>query len=219
MQNYERVVFLESDRLYLRAIEEGDLSAAQRWVNDPETRRFLGRVTPLDAIAERNWHQGRSRSAHPGDIVFAVVLKEGDRYIGNIGLHGIDWINGVATTGAVIGEADCRNRGYGTEAKMLVLKYAFDELRLERIESKVLATNGRSLRALEKQGYAVEGVMRSKFVRDGCRVDEICLGLLREDFEAAYAEYNRLQQERKESAKEVSWRDIVMSGLKKLLRR
>lgn len=195
MQDHQRVVFLEGDRLYLRAIEEGDLRSAQRWVNDPETRRFLGRVTPLDAIAERKWHEGRSRSACPSDIVFAVVLKEGDRYIGNIGLHGIDWINGVATTGSVIGEADCRSRGYGTEAKMLMLKYAFDDLRLERIESRVLASNGRSLRALEKQGYKVEGVIRKRFVRNGVRVDEIYLGLLREDFEVAYVEYERKRRE------------------------
>ena len=176
----EHVHFLVGERIYMRHIERDDLDRSRRWINDPEVRRYLGRTFPVDSISQESWHENRDRGAYPTDLVFAIILKDGDRHIGNMGLHGINWVNRFATTGTLIGEKDCWGKGYAPEAKMLLLDYAFNSLGMRRIESVVLSPNKQSLRALEKCGYVREGVKKEKFLREGRWVDEIFLGLTAE---------------------------------------
>lgn len=168
------VVFLRGERLYLRPIEEGDLHRMTVWLNDPNVRKYLGRILPIDMIAEREWiENGLDRSSPPSRLVFAVVLIDGDRHIGNMNISGIDWFNRFGTTGTVIGEADCWGKGYAREAKLLLLEYAFNTLGLRRIESRVLMPNTASWKCLERCGYKREGVARQKYFRDGTWLDEL----------------------------------------------
>ena len=55
-----------------------------------------------------------------------------------MGLHTIDWKNRHATTGTFIGEEQWRGKCFGTHAKMLLLRWAFDELGLNKIESRAI---------------------------------------------------------------------------------
>lgn len=178
------VVFLMGERLYLRPIETEDLERCRRWVNDPEVRQFILRQTPLDDVGEQTWHTSRDRKPFPSDITLALVLKKKDRHIGTVGLHNIDWINRNAVTGAVIGEADCRDKGYGSEAKALILRYAFDTLGMHRISSNVFSTNPRSLAYLKKSGYQEEGVRRQHRFQQGKWIDDIQLGILASEWRA-----------------------------------
>ncbi len=177
-------LFLDGKRLYLRTLEVGDLDRARRWMNDPEVRRYLLCRVPIDEVSERTWFDGRNRGPFPTDIVLAIVLKRGHRHIGSTGIHQINWIDRHATTGAVIGEADCWNRGYGSEAKALVLRYCFETLGLHRVCSAVLATNGRSLAYLKKSGYREEGRFREHTFRDGGWIDEVRLSILADEWQA-----------------------------------
>ena len=48
-----------------------------------------------------------------------------------------------------------------TEAVKLVSRFAFDTLRLHRIEAACIPENARSIRVLEKAGFRREGLLRS----------------------------------------------------------
>ena len=178
------VRFLIGERLYLRAVEAADLPLCQVWINDPDVRRNLILARPMDLEAQRAWHENRDRRPQPHDLTFGIVLLDGDRHIGNTGLHGIDWINRKATTGTLIGEKDCWGHGYATEAKALLCRYAFDTLDLAKLESEVFAHNVASARHLEKNGYVREGVRRQAYFRDGRRIDAVMYGLLADEWRA-----------------------------------
>lgn len=180
----ERVIFLSGKRLYLRPLEETDLDRCCRWINDPEIRPFLLNQWPLDAISEKQWHEGRDRSLPPSCLTVAIVLHDGDRHIGNMGLHKIDWRSRHGETGTLIGEKECWGQGYGSEAKELLLAYAFDTLGLHRVTSVVLATNARSLGCQRKCGYVEEGRLRQHVFTNGQWVDEVILGILAEEWRA-----------------------------------
>ena len=174
----DKIMFLESERLYLRPLEADDAVRCTKWINDPETRKWLSRCHPLNIMREHAWIEGLyTDSAH---VVFAIVLKEGDQHIGNVGLHGVDHLNQTAVTGMLIGEADCRGQGYGPEAKELVLTYAFNTLNLRTIRSDTFASNERSNRALQKGGYEQVGRIPDRFFREGAWHDELVWVLTRE---------------------------------------
>lgn len=179
------IMFLEGERLYLRPLEETDLGRCRYWMNDPELLQFLKRRFPLTEAEERAWFERRTAvpaNALPTEVLFAIVLKDGNRHIGNLGLHRIDWLHGEATSGTVIGEKDCWGKGYGSEAKMLLLRYAFLTLNLRRVSSAVYSTNPRSLACQKKCGYVKEGCRRARYIRDGVPVDEVLLGVLRDEW-------------------------------------
>lgn len=81
--------------------------------------------------------------------------------------------------------ADYRNRGLGTEALRLALRYAFDDLELHKVYLRVLEYNLRARRAYEKCGFVVEGYLREEMRVDGAWHTLLYMGLLRPDFEAA----------------------------------
>jgi RimJ/RimL family protein N-acetyltransferase len=86
--------------------------------------------------------------------------------------------------GVGIGEPQYRGKGYGTEATQLLLKYAFHEINLHRVQLTVFAYNLSAIAVYEKLGFVKEGVMRERLHRDGQRHDVLLYSLLRHEWEA-----------------------------------
>ncbi|MEN6368221.1 MAG: GNAT family protein [Thermotogota bacterium] len=172
--------FLVGECVYLRPLDEADLDRCMRWINDPDLLPFLMRRTPMSRSAEREWllEQGRSETS----FSLAIVLKDGDRHIGNVGLHGIHPFNHSAEFGIFLGEADAREKGYGTEAARLLLEHGFRELGLHRIQLHVYAFNARARRAYEKLGFHVEGTKRDAYYRGGRYHDVIVMSILESEW-------------------------------------
>jgi len=188
MKINDRIVFLRGKRLYLRGLEPSDAERCQRWINEPETRRYLMAAFPTSLAAERKWIENVGLSEKPfKDIVCGIVLNRGDRLIGMIGLHKINWVNRNAVSGMMIGEPECRGKGYGPEAKDLLLGHAFQTLGLHRVSSIAFANNARSLGSLRKSGYREEGRSREAVWRDGAWVDEIQFAILDHEWRARRA--------------------------------
>jgi RimJ/RimL family protein N-acetyltransferase len=106
--------------------------------------------------------------------------------IGSCGLHNIDHRNQVATAGLAIGEKDYWKRGYGAEACLLLIKYGFEELNLNRISSAAYAENIGSIRMQKKVGFRQEGRGRELRFSEGKFHDEIFFGMLRREYIKLY---------------------------------
>jgi RimJ/RimL family protein N-acetyltransferase len=103
-----------------------------RWINDFGTMRMLGLPPiPVTVEKERDWYEGRARAEN--DLMFTIYERETLRPIGNTGLHGLDHRNRSASFGIIIGEPECRGKGYGTETASLMLDYAFTALGLHNV--------------------------------------------------------------------------------------
>jgi len=170
------------DRVRLRAIEREDIPRFVRWFNDPEVRRYLTAYEPMSRVKEERWFEGYL--SRRDDIILAIEAREGDEWvhIGNVGLHRIDWKNRVAKLGIVIGERGYWGRGYGTDAVRTMLRYAFLELGLNRVELEVFGFNRRAIRCYEKAGFVREGARRHALYRDGKYHDVVIMGILRSEF-------------------------------------
>lgn len=175
------IVFRMGKRVYLRPILKEDLPLITVWINDPEVMQFLLVSHPMGPEDEEAWLEDL-RKRKETNVTVAIVLVDTNEIIGTMGFHGIDYRNGLATTGSMMGRKDLWSKGYGTEAKMLLLEYAFNTLNLRKICSAVLDFNGRSMKALEKCGYKPEGVLKEHFFRNGRYVDEHLFAVFRKDF-------------------------------------
>lgn len=145
------------ERVYLRAVVEEDSQKAATFSRqDTETFFDNGRGM-RSAYAKNRWNRKLMDDDPPEWVRFAIVLRENDEFIGSNGIVDIDWVNRTAETESYMEHVDYRGGGYGTEAKHLLLGYAFDQLGLHQVRSFVWGPNTRSQAALRKQGYRDAG--------------------------------------------------------------
>lgn len=173
------------ERVYLRAFEPVDAEHRARHAA-AETETWMDRSRwPLSPIAWEHFAVELFKKEPPSDITLAVCLTENDQYIGAVDLFDIDWINRTAETGAWLGDAEYRGKGYGTEAKHLLLEYAFDRLQLRALMSYVWEPNTRSAAALMKQGYRSAGRLKWEELKHGVYHDALIFDVLRDEWLAA----------------------------------
>lgn len=182
------VVFRKGQRVILRPLERADIPTLRRWMNNPEVTQYLMRVFPIMEKEEEEWIDIKHKSQN--DFALGIVETSEQKLIGSIGLHSINWVHRTATTGTVLGEKEYWGKGYGTEAKMLLLDFAFNALDLYGVLSRVLAYNERSLAYGKKCGYVEVGRF-PKWIRqqNGERCDEVQLIVTQEQWRPLWQEY------------------------------
>lgn len=149
------------------------------WSEDADYLRDVDTDFAVPSTAE-SFQKPTCRSSN--GIEFHLRTLENDTFIGFVALHGIEWNNQCGLLAVGIGEPEFRNKGYGTDALRLILRYAFDELNLNRVGLDVISYNVRAIRTYEKVGFKVEGRMREAVLRDGEKHDRIIMGILRNEY-------------------------------------
>jgi len=175
--------FLEGERIYLRPLDaETDLDRCLFWINDPELQARIGRRHPMNRKTEQEWFDSQyNREDH---MNLALVLKEGDRHIGNCGFNEIDFVNRSAQFGILIAERDAWGQGFGPEAAELLLEFGFQELGLHRIWLWAFSFNRHAVRAYEKAGFVHEGALREAYYRHGTYHDHVVMSVLEPEWRA-----------------------------------
>jgi RimJ/RimL family protein N-acetyltransferase len=169
-------------KLALRAIEEGDLELLHKWANDPVTQDGLGELHfPSSVDFHRSWFQGLKDDRL--NQRFAVDVPD----VGIIGISSIiniDWRNRHAWHGLVLGDDRHRGKGFGVDAIMATMRYAFDELNLERLDGAMIEYNSASVATYcgPKIGWKEEGRRRNYYFRKGRYWDQIVVGVTRADY-------------------------------------
>ena len=137
--------------IYLRPLREEDAKTSWRWRNDP--RVWAQTVSRPDRevteAMELDWL--RKVMSDPTRRNFAIVLKNGDRYVGNVYLTNIR--DGVGEQGTFIGEVDLWGKGIGSRARDALAKIAKADLGLRAIKSRLRVENVASLKSNLKIGF------------------------------------------------------------------
>ena len=186
MKDRPELIFRVGKRVNLRLIHEDDVQVITGWMNDEEVTRHVSHYLPASVKSETEWIQ--KLEDRTKEIIFGIETSDG-QLIGLMGVHNINWRDRTASTGALIGEKEYWGKGYGSEAKMLKLKYAFDVLNLRKICSTCIAFNERALRYQQKCGYQVEGRRKNQHFADGKYWDEILLAVYREGWFPIWERY------------------------------
>jgi ribosomal-protein-serine acetyltransferase len=92
-------------------------------------------------------------------IEFAFVILQHGKMIGRIGVYRIDKYNGVGEIGYWI-KKDEEGKGTITLSTERLIKYCFEELRLNRLEIKCATDNVKSQGVPVRLGFTKEGTLR-----------------------------------------------------------
>lgn len=92
-------------------------------------------------------------------------------------------MNRIAEFAILIGEADARGKGYGTEATALILDYSFLALGLSNVFLRIHAYNLADIRAYKKAEFRTIGVRRKSEKMGGALWDTVYMEALANEFE------------------------------------
>jgi RimJ/RimL family protein N-acetyltransferase len=169
---------IEGDELYLSPMSADDAQTYTRWLSDTRVTDGLGSTCRVFTVAqERNWIENRS-----GDYQFAIIRKNDDCLLGNIGFDTVDSDHQRAEVGLFIGEEENRGHGYGAQALRLILDYGFRQLNLRNVMLKLFSFNERAFACYKRVGFREIGRRRQSYYVNGMFYDEIYMDILREEF-------------------------------------
>lgn len=170
--------------LRLRELERGDLATINHWRSDRALIECLG--APYRFIGpeiDEAWFEAylKSRST----TIRCVVVDDEDRKpLGMVTLAGIDWVYRCASLHLMIGEDCNRGKGVGTFALENMLRHAFADMGLHRVELEVLASNTVATHLYEKVGFVMEGTKRKAAFKSGSFEDIHLMSVLRDEWGA-----------------------------------
>ena len=171
---------LAGERILLRPFSRDYLPYIQKWSNDAELRRLIGEVAPMSRADTEKWY--KELLSDKDRIWFAIVLKKGDRVIGEAGMLRMfrPWRSTDMTI--IIGERDAWGKGYGKEAGRLLLKYAFERLGFHRVSIGVVGSNKNALRFWTSLGFKKEGIERDAHFYGNEYIDGIMMSILENEY-------------------------------------
>lgn len=116
------------------------------------------------------------------DIGFCSIReKSSNQYIGEADILSINNISERCVVGYNL-LPEFWNKGYATEITRELIKYAFMNLSLERVEALVMQANTASCKVLEKAGFLKEGLLRNFSKINGDYHNVCYYGMVKDDF-------------------------------------
>ena len=173
-------MLIYGDKIVLRAVEEKDNEMLLSLINDPDTEMMLGGSSwPVSETEQLQWFEMQERSR---DVLRCVAaLKEDGKAVGTLILSDIDQKNGTAQIHIKMSKNGGRGKGYGTDAVKTLVRYAFQELRLNCVYSSILSYNEASIRLFEKCGFTRDGTLRARVYKGGHFWDLYAYSILQKD--------------------------------------
>jgi [ribosomal protein S5]-alanine N-acetyltransferase len=173
---------LTTERLVLRPLTPKDAGAIERLagaVEVADTTLLIphpypaGAAEQFIACARAEWEKGEQ-------YVFAITLRGGGELCGCIGLK-VALRHERAELGYWIGVPFWK-KGYCTEAARAVVRFAFENLKLNCVNAHHFVRNAASGRVLQKAGMSYEGRLRQHVRKNDGFEDLDCYSILRSEW-------------------------------------
>ena len=147
-------MILETERLYLRELNQSDFEALSRILTDEETMyAYNGAFSPEET---QEWLDRKlTRYKKYGFGLWAAVLKEKDEMIGQCGITMQPWKDTEVLEIGYLFRRDCWHKGFAAEAAAACKKYAFTKLNADEIHSIIRDTNIPSQNVAKRNGMRI----------------------------------------------------------------
>ena len=176
---------IRGNKVLLRAIEFEDMEFLRNMLNDEEMEHnVVGWSFPVSKYEQQKWFENQIQNK----VNIRFIIEVDGKPIGLATLTNIDWKNRKACHGIKLYSNEVKGKGYGTDAVFAVMKYAFEELQLNRLYSTILDYNVASRNLYKKCGWKEEGVIRDSVYKKNQFNNEMMNGILKREYQEKWEE-------------------------------
>jgi len=155
---------IEGEWLYLRAVQMGDGSLVRAGVEETfaQLRQWMPWAKHMPSMAESETfaRESAARFRSKEEFDFLLFRKSDDLYLGNMGIHTIDWDVPRFEIGYWL-RASQQGQGYATEGVRMICKQLFQGQKAERIEIRCDDLNLHSAAVAERAGFTLEAILKN----------------------------------------------------------
>ncbi len=183
MIDFNKEYILENDVVLLRPLIKEDIKYLMPFgINEPT----LWEYSAIPANGKENMKtyfdiaiKGREdKKQYP----FIVFDKRAEEYAGSTRFYDYQTFHESTQLGYTWYGKKFQGTGLNKNCKYLMLEFAFEYLKLERVEFRADNNNKRSIAAMKSIGCKVEGILRSNYTCLGGRRDSIVLSILKNEW-------------------------------------
>ena len=127
------------------------------WLQDPAVSRHLESRFSEQSLETLEEFSSCKNSGRDDALLLAIVEQPGGNHVGNLKIGPLHPHHRTADVGLLIGEADARGKGYGTEAIRLATRLGFERLGARKLTASLDADNPASAAAFRRAGWRYEG--------------------------------------------------------------
>ena len=162
----------------IRRLRKEDLETRVAWMNNPAIYESMHFDVPVMLDKTLEWFKGNLGSKKRADL----VVEDNDEIVAFGGLTAINREVNKAELYIFV-NPNAQKGGIGTKATMLLCKYGFEELVLNKIYLETNEDNSAARRVYEKCGFVLEGTHREEYrTPDGVMLSRMYYGLLKCEF-------------------------------------
>lgn len=182
---------LEDDCVLLRPLTAGDCENLRYFSeNEPEIWTYSSQKAAGEEQLKKYIATALDARAAGNEYPFIVFDKRMNEYAGSTRFYDIQLQHHTLQLGFTWYGKKFQGTGLNKHCKYLLLKFAFEQLGMKRVEFRADNLNARSIAAMKRIGCTVEGVLRSHTIKsDGTRRDSIVLSILKHEW------FERVKQE------------------------
>jgi RimJ/RimL family protein N-acetyltransferase len=176
---------LEDERVLLRPLEAtDDVYLREFSLNEPE----LWYYSPINADAAgasnlaKYMDTALSARENNTQYPFIVFDKQRNEYAGSTRYYDIQPLQKTLYIGSTWYGKRFQGTGLNKHCKFLLLQFAFENMKMERVGFEADATNERSIAAMKSIGCTIEGILQNHKMRNSRKCDTIRLSILKEDW-------------------------------------
>lgn len=153
-------MFIQSEHIYLRALESGDLNLLYTFENDPSIWKVSNTISPFSKdVLDQYLHSAHQDIYTNKQLRLMICLLDTHDAIGTIDLFEFEPLHLRVGVGVLIFES-YRKKGYALEALQLVKEYATSTLLMHQLFCNISAGNKESIALFEKCGYVKAGTKK-----------------------------------------------------------
>ena len=180
----DKLPTLTSSRLQLRWLDDRDVAELFAIFSNPQVMRYWSSAPWTDEAAGIQLIESVRRNFAAGSLYqWGVARRNDDAIIGTCTLANVDAPNRRAEIGFAL-RHDHWGKGYMFEATSTLLRFAFEQLALHRMEADIDPRNEASIRLIQRLGFQREGYLRERWLVGEEINDTILYGLLQREWQA-----------------------------------
>lgn len=154
---------IETKRFRLKKLVDEYKESLINLFSDDDVMKYSG-TEVLDAEKQAEFYLKKIKSMYKErqGIRWAIINKESNEFIGDIGLYNIDFYSNNTEVGYSILKKFWR-QGVVTECIKEIEKFAFEKLNMNRIIAMIDKNNIPSIKLVEKLGFYRDGILREHY--------------------------------------------------------
>lgn len=171
---------LKGEKAFLKTIEVSQAKQYLGWLKNKKVNQYLSTDGEGLTLKKETEYIKKARKKK-NKINWSIYTLNG-RHIGSTGLDPIDIYGKKTRWGIFIGEVDMWGQGIGTDVLKTVLKYCFQNLKLQRIELEVASENLGAIKCYKRCGFKKEGVRKRTGRKGNKYYDMVIMAILKEEY-------------------------------------